>query len=257
MYNVNVRHRCFYKYKGWTFFLLVLLFFLHACASTKAPSGFSSGDQKNSLPLMEKTSIEEIHSIVVAPFYGDDTGWQAITAEVIASSARVSVVSVDKMDSKVRDISAFMPEDRLDLLGGLGKSLQADAVLQGVILNKEQSHELILQLISSKDSRILWWQAVDIRFRAGSSPSASDQKTVLLKMLDPLIFHMGTKEKPVLPAATAQEPGKEGNPAADSLRQKEPLPNDEQENPPTKPKTDKKPKKTPKPTPPEEDFNPM
>ncbi|MGD1074690.1 MAG: hypothetical protein ABR903_01220, partial [Thermodesulfovibrionales bacterium] len=143
-----------------------------------------------------------------------------------------------------------------DLLGSLGKSLQADAVLHGVILNKEQSHELILQLISSRDARILWWQAVDIRYRA-SSPSASDQKALLSKMLDPLISLMGKREKPVLPAETTQEPKKEENPAADSLQQREQSKDDEQQNSPTKPKADKKLKKTPKPTPPEEEFNPM
>ncbi|HAM51987.1 MAG TPA: hypothetical protein DCP92_15345 [Nitrospiraceae bacterium] len=244
-----------HKDKVWTVSLIFLLVFLHACASTKALPGFSAGEQKNSLPFMEKKLLEEVHSVAIPPFYGDDAGWRHITGEVIASSPRLSVIPPEKTDGKAGDAFSVMPEERLDFLGNLGKSVEADAVLNGVILNKEKSHELILQLISSEDSRILWWQAVDIHFPAGSL-SPSDQKAVLSQMLDPLIAHVGKREKPVRPVApeaVKEEPSNSG-----SLQQKDLVPKgDGQQQPLTKPKTDKKPKKTPQPKPTEEDINPM
>jgi hypothetical protein len=244
-----------YKDKAWTFSFIFLLVCLHACASTKALPGFSAGEQKNSLPLMERKSLEEVHSIAIPPFYGDDAGWRQITGEVIASSPRLFVIPPEKMDGKANEISAFKPEERLDFLGNLGKSVESDAVLNGVILNKENSHELILQLISSEDCRILWWQAVDFRFPAGSL-SPSDQKAVLSQLLDPLIAHMGIREKPVRPLTPEAEKKEESN--SSSLQQKEAVPSGGgQQQPLTKSKTERKPKKAPQPQPAVEDINPM
>jgi hypothetical protein len=77
-------------------------------------------------------------------------------------------------------------------------------VLNGIILSKEDRHELILQLISSKDSRVLWFQAVDFSFK-DNQIAKSDQKELLNKMLSPLIPLLGKRERSGLPSQPKQE----------------------------------------------------
>ena len=170
--------------------LLALL--IHSCAST----GISIGEQKNSLPFMGKELIEEVHTVAVPPFYGNQDNWKETIQEILSSVKRVSVIAPSKVDSAIKssrkDLPALGVDERFDLMGRLGRSLHADAVINGLIISKDNHNEIILQLISSKDSKILWWQAVEFR---GDNPSPSDQRELLTKMLSPLLAHIGKGEK--------------------------------------------------------------
>ncbi len=170
---------------------------------------------------------------------------EAAASACITSSPRISVIHSEKTDRIIKesrkDLSNMEPEDRPDFLSKIGRSLQVDAVLNGVILSNDKQHEIILQLISSKDSRILWWQAVEFSFREGSL-APSDQKALLSEMLAPLLSHLGKREKPSPTPAVKSEPKTEEQPKT--------------ETPPkggTKPKIERKPDKGTKP----DDISPM
>jgi hypothetical protein len=72
--------------------------------------------------------------------------------------------------------------------------MQTDAVMNGVILDKEGHYEISLQVISSKDSRLIWWQAVDVSFREGAL-LRSEQQKVLSSLLSPFLALSGQKEQ--------------------------------------------------------------
>ncbi|MDP2157168.1 MAG: hypothetical protein Q8K68_05615, partial [Nitrospirota bacterium] len=134
--------------------------------------------------------------------------WHEAAQEVIAQAPKASLVSQMKLDSAIRtakkDPALLLPDERKEYLSRLGRSVQADAVLNGIILSREDRHELILQLISSKDSRVLWYQAADFSF-SGTQISKSDQKKLLNKMLSSLIPLLGKRERPGLLPQPKQE----------------------------------------------------
>lgn len=181
-------------------YLLAYLSFLAlapSCSSTPF-SGFNSGVEKNSLPFMGKERIRQVHSIAVAPFYNDKQNWGSAAYRTLSSAARIKAIPSEKIEAvmkqKKKDLPAIEPENRIENLAELGRVLRADAVLNGIILRHENRNELILQLISSPDSRVLWWQAVDFSSK-GNSPRVSDQQVLLKKMLGPLMLHLGQNER--------------------------------------------------------------
>ena len=240
-----------HSFKNRVFLLSAVLFSLSACASTGFMPGFSGGEQKNSLPFMGKDMLEEVHSIAVAPFYGDNHKWKEAAYELFISSPKISVVQPEKVERIIRegkkDLSVIEPDDRMDFLSRIGRTLQSDAVLNGVILSSDKQNEIILQLVSSKDSRVLWWQAVEFRFKEGAI-SLSDQKALLTKMLDPLFPYLGKRTKtPSAPSVKSQSRIEE-QPKTDTSPKTD-IPSKTG----TKSKTDKKPDKG---TPPA-DISPM
>lgn len=174
-----------------------LLLLLAGCSSVGQK--FSAGEPKNSLPFMAKDLVEEMHSIAVPPFSGDRQAWHEAAQEVIAQAPKASLIPQKKLDAAIRttkkDPALLLLEERIEYVSKLGKSVQADAVLNGIILSREDRHELILQLVSSKDSRVLWVQTADFSFK-DNQITRSDQKELLNKMLSPLIPLLGKREKP-------------------------------------------------------------
>jgi hypothetical protein len=216
------------------------LLLLHACASTQ----FTAGDQKNSLPLMEKDLIEEVHSVAVAPFFSDRNNWRG-SAEETLSIPGLSVVTADGAD-----LSTLGPDNRRDALVKLARSLGADAVLNGVLIPGEDKGEIILQLISTKDSRLLFWQAADFVYKEGPiDPDA--QRELLSKMFRPLLANIATREKPPAPQPSRQ-PTAETPPKIDTRPEVEVQPKTEK-----KPKSDRRHDKGRKPSPSSEDISPM
>jgi len=221
--------------------LACLLLSMSACASTGVGSKFSAGEMKNSLPLFDREAVEETHSVSIPAFYNDNNNWRQLTYKALLF-AKVDIVPSEKtekaMDTGKKKLSLQSPEERADYLGEIGKSLRTDAVLNGMVLTKDNRSELVLQLLSSKDSRILWWQAAD--FSIKGDISVEDQQTAFLSgMLSTLIWHIGNKEKPVI-APEKHQPKTEEQPKTD-----------------TSPKAQKKYKKDTKPVPPADEISPM
>ena len=185
--------------------LACLLLSMSACASTGAFSKFSAGEMKNSLPLFDKEAVEETHYVLIPAFYNDNNNWRQLTNEALLF-AKINIVP-EKTEQVIgagkKKLSLLSPQERVDHLGQLGRSLRTDAVINGMVLTKDNRSELVLQLISSKDSRILWWQAAD--FSMKDDTDAQDQQKALLSgMLSTLIQYIGTKEKPVIAPAKHQ-----------------------------------------------------
>lgn len=182
------------------------MLFLGGCVS--AGQKFFAGEPKNSLPFLAKDLIEDIHSIAVPPFSGDRLAWHEAAQELLAQAPKASLIPQNKLDSAIRasiqDPVLLLPEERIKYAGTLGKSVQADAVLNGIILDRADRHELILQLVSSKDSRVLWFQAADFSYK-DNQIAKSNQKELLSSMLSPLLPLLGKREKPGLPAQSKQE----------------------------------------------------
>lgn len=214
---------------------------LCSCATTGKASFSDATEIKNSLPFVEKELLSEVHSVVIAPFYDDKDNWNQTALEIMSSSGRISVIQPVKIDSFLKDnknLSDIKPEDRAAVLGYAGMSLNADAVLNGIVLKKEDRQEIILQLISSHDSRVLWWQAIE--FGSKENPiSAYDRNKLLNKALSPLIDHLAKKEKRRDTPPAVQEiqaiPNAEIVPSAESLPKVEPQPKNI-----IKPKSDRK-----------------
>lgn len=181
-----------------TIIIASLLLLLAGCASMGQK--FSAGEPKNSLPFMSKDLVEEMHSIAVPPFSGDRQSWDEAAQEVLAQAPKASVVPQKKLDAAIKnskqDPMLLQPEERVEYAARWGRAVQADAVLNGVILNRDDRHELILQLISSRDARVIWIQAADFSFK-GEQVSRNDQKELLHKMVSPLFPLLGSREKPV------------------------------------------------------------
>ena len=179
-------------------FTAPILFLLAGCATVGQK--FSAGEPKNSLPFMSKDMAEEMHSIAVPPFSGDGQAWHEAAQEVIAQAPKASIIPQKKIDSAVKtarkDPGHLSPEERIEYVSRLGRAVQADAVLNGIILSREDRHELILQLVSSRDSRVLWLQSADFSFK-GDQVSRNDQKELLHKLLSPLFPLLGSRDRPV------------------------------------------------------------
>lgn len=219
---------------------------LHACASTQ----FIAGDQKNSLPLMEKDLVSEVHSVVVAPFYHDRNNWREVAEQTL------SIPGVSVVPAGGTDITALDPDNRRDALVMLGRSLKADAVLNGVLFLKEDRCEIVLQLISTKDSRVLFWQAADFTSKEGPMDPVA-QKELLLRMLGPVLANVAKRESPVKPASLERPLGAAA-PKIESGPEAEVQPKTElQPKPEKKTKNDKRRDKGRKPSPPSEDISPM
>lgn len=182
--------------------ILLFLLSLASCALSGV-TGFKSGEPKNSIPFIEKERIALIRSIAVLPFYQDDAGWHKASFDVLSSSSRLSLIQPREYDMFIKgsnkNLIRLAPEDRLPAVSAIGKALDADAVLNGIIVATGDREEIILQLISSQDSRIIWWQAVEVR---SGKPSSDEQRALLTKILAPLMDHLARKEKPT---QTSQE----------------------------------------------------
>jgi hypothetical protein len=190
-----------YKYGYRIFIVLTCLFsLLNACASTNVFSKFSSGKLKNSLPLFDKDNIEETHSVSIPPFFNDNDNWSGLTQEIL-SSTKISIVPSEMTANALKaggnNLDILSPEERAVYLISMTKSLEADAVLNGLIITNDNNSELVLQLLSSKDSRVIWWQAVDFSAKQGAVVQ-TEQKALLAQMLSPVLQHIGKKEKPVV-----------------------------------------------------------
>ncbi len=217
------------------------LLLLHACASTQ----FTAGEQKNSLPLMERDLIEEVHSVAVATFFGDSNNWKGLAEETL------SVPGLSVVTAGGTDLSTLGPDNRREALVTLGRSLRSDAVLNGVLITGEGRGEIIVQLVSTKDSRLLFWQAADFAYKGGPiDPNA--QRELLSKIFGPLLANIAKREKPPTPQPLQQ-------PVAETLRKTDIKPAE----PETLPKIEKKPRsdrrhdKGRKPSSPPEDISPM
>lgn len=221
-----------------TLALACLLLSMSACASS---GKFSAGEMKNSLPLLDTDAVDETHSVTIPAFYNDNNNWRQLTYETLLF-AKINIVPSEKTEQAVvsgkKNLSLLSPQERADYLGQIGKTLRTDAVINGMVLTKDNGSELVLQLISSKDSRILWLQSADFSMKDGAA-TQDQQKTLLSKMLSTLIEHIGTKDKPVI-APSKHQPKTEEPPKTDTL-----------------PKTQKKYKKDIKPAPPAEEISPM
>ena len=187
---------------------LCVLLFLSSCAPAGLHPLMSAGEPKNSLPFFDKDLTKELHSIAVPPFLGDQHNWHETAFEVLSSSKGISVTPSGKMNDALKnrkgDLSSLRPEERPAFIAELGRTLQTDAVMNGVILNKQWQLEIILQVISSRDSRVIWWQAVDVSFKEGTL-SRSGQQKVLSSLLSPFLALTGKKEPPPQPQLE-QEP---------------------------------------------------
>ncbi|MCE5195313.1 MAG: hypothetical protein LLF28_07710 [Nitrospiraceae bacterium] len=169
-----------------------------SCASTKTQQGIGAGELKNSLPVFEKNLLEDVGSIAVLPFYGDKYNWKNVTYNVLLSKSKTSVISNEKTERAVKenkkDISNLKPDNRVEILSRIGRSLQSDAVLNGVILSSGGNNEIVLQLVSSIDGRILWWQAVNFQLE-DNQIARSEQILIIRKMLEPVFLHLGKSSK--------------------------------------------------------------
>jgi hypothetical protein len=182
------------RLRKFSFVIFVLpLLLLHACASTR----FSAGEQKNSMPLMEKDMLENVHSIVVAPFFGDSNNWSDVVRETLTARA-LSLIPAGNAN-----FSTLGPYGRREALVKLGRSLRADAVMNGILLNRDGRGEIIIQLISTKDSRVLFWQAADFTQKEGPIDPVA-QREFLSGMLKPVLAHAAKKEAPPEPLASQQ-----------------------------------------------------
>ena len=188
---------------------ICLISFLPACGTTGLSQSVTAGEPKNSIPFFEKSLVERLHSIAVPPFGGDRQNWHAIALDIFSSERKISLISPEKINkvlrSSAKDLSSVSQEERRLFMARLGRTVQADAVLNGVFFRKGERDEIILQIVSSNDSRILWWQSADLNFRTDSL-SPADQKKVLSSLLAPLMEEMGKKAAP-LPTQSKQVQG--------------------------------------------------
>lgn len=248
-----INHRfstCFRSRFLSVFAFLSALTLLSSCAPIGRYPSMTTGEPKNTLPFFDKGRVEELYSIAVPPFASDQHNWNELAVEILSSSKRISVTPSRKINAELKnskgDLSSLRPEERPGFLAALGRTVKTDAVINGVILDKEQQHEIILQVISVKDSRVIWWQAIDFNFR-GDSLSRADQKKVLSSLLFPFLERAGIK-KPL-----SQPQMKEEVPSGLSPQTEEPSVT---ETPPAS-NLDKKPDKGRKPLQVPDDISPM
>lgn len=237
----------------------LMLFTLGACIT---PGGFSAGDLKNSFPLWERNLVEEVQVIAVPAFHGDSGGWRELSQELITSVPRLTVVPYRKVEASLRearrDLPRIAPDNRAEALVAAGRAVQADAVLNGVLVKKDERTEIVLQLLSVHDSRVLWWQAADYSLSGDTLPR-TDQKALLAKMLEALFPRLARRERPAPPPVPKTQPRPEEQPRVDAPVPPEPEQQKDEPSskPELRPKADKKPERKPKATPPPAEISPM
>lgn len=207
-----------------------------------------SGKLKNSLPFLEKDLTAQVHSIVILPFHKGDADWKTQAYEIFSAVPGLSVVQPDRFEMLIkgqnRSLEQIELEERPAALGFLGRTLNADAALNGIILSQGSSQEVILQLVASQDARILWWQAAE--YPPGPI-SGDEKKKILSRMLSPLIGKLA--QKAVFRPQTTGE---------SSPRQKSEVPGIEAQPPPVlKQKPEVRPDKKTRPSQPADDVSPM
>ncbi len=228
------------SHPGMFFILIVTLILLHSCSTTQ----FIAGNPKISMPLIEKDLIEEVHSVAVTPFFSDRSNWRQLAEETL-SVTRVSLIPAGDTDLSTRG-----PDDRREILVKIGRSVHADAALNGVLISGENHSEIIIQLISTKDSRLLYWQAADFKQKEGPTDKNS-QKELISKMLGPLLANIAKREKSLSPLPPPK-PRAETQPKQEKKPEPQVLPKSEK-----KPKGEKRPDKGSKPSPPADEISPM
>lgn len=235
------------------------LLVLGACATAyQKPTALES--PKNSLPFFEKDLVEEAHSVSVPPFYMDKQGWRDDVEQLFRSEERVSVTPFERIHRVVVqdkiDLFLLPPERRLEAVAGVGRSVRSDMVMNGIILSGGGRDEIILQLVSSSDGRVVWWQAAEF-IAERDIPHSAERKALLTRMLGALVSTMATKVNlspgpSVLPGHEAGSRQAEIQSDPESLQKVH-----TQEKPAPKPRQDKRPKKERKPVPADEDISPM
>ncbi len=233
----------------------VFLFLLIVLATACATAAFWAGEPKNSLPLPDKTHMEEVHTIAVPPFYGDTVEWRELTQETLSSvGPRLTVIPLQKVDAAAqmkKELAGSGPDARAEILVRIGRQIHADAVVNGIVLWKEKP-EIILQVISCRDGGVVFWQSADFSIKEG--PSAQGQRELLSQMLGPVKENAGKREKPVPPPPPRPKvepaPKPELNPNSETQHR------NETPKPEKKSKADKR-RKGSKPPPSTEDVGPM
>jgi len=224
------------------FACLVMLVAVASCVTT----GMKAGPLKNNLPVIAKENLEEVHSIAIPQFYNDRMNWKEITFEVLFASKRIVALPPDRVDAGVRsalpNFGSLSPEDRAAALAKTSKAVHADAVINGMIIPRADADELVIQLLSLKDGRVLFLQTVDLSPRDGQMEHAA-RKAILADMLAPVIENAGKRKKPA-PAPVVIYPREEPKPIiiepqTTTPSKPEPLPKPE--------KRQKKPKSAPAP----------
>jgi hypothetical protein len=217
-------------------FSLVILSAAFSCVTP----GMKAGAVKNSMPVAGRELLEEVHSIAIPAFYGDRQNWKEVSYEVLFSSKRIKVLPPDQVDKVIKaqapDVASLRSQDRAGALARACKGLPADAVLNGMILQKDEAAELVLQLISLVDGRVLFWQAVDLSPKDGQMEHEA-KKAALAEMLAPVLEQAGRRKKQQ-PAPAAVQPKEEPRPVVVEPQPIIPSKND----PPKNEKKSRKPK---------------
>lgn len=228
------------------FFLIVISAIL-SCVT----SGMKTGAIKNSIPVTGRELLEEVHVIAIPAFYGDRQNWKEISYEVLFSSKRIKVLPPDQVDAAIKrqspDFGSVKSQDRGSALARAGKGLPADAVINGMVLPKDDEAELVIQLISLTDGRVLFWQAVDLAPKDGQIGHDA-KKAALAEMLAPVLDHAG-KRKKTAPVPAGIQPKTEPRPVVTEPQPAAPLKADP-------PKPEKKPRKS-RPSRPSDSISPM
>jgi hypothetical protein len=198
-------------------FIIFVLVFFAGCAST-GNSPQKTGEPKNSIPLFEKSRIGELQSIAVPPFWRDHHNLHETAGKVISSRGNLKVIPSSEIRTALKfskkDLASVSRDGRTELLSGLGRALQADAVLNGFILKNDRGEELIIQIISSDDARVLWWQAIDLGFP--EDLSISEQSRILEFVLTSFLADAGKKKRPASTPTIRSQPKSETGSSRDS-----------------------------------------
>jgi hypothetical protein len=231
---------------------LFLMISVTASLFSCVTAGMKAGPPKNSIPVSGREMLEEVNVIAIPPFYGDTQNWKEVVYEVLFPAKRISVLPPDRVDAAIRkkipDFASLRSQDRGSALAKTGRALGADAVMNGMFLPREDQAELVIQLISLTDGRILFWQAVDLSPRDGQIDHTA-KKALITEMLTPVLEHAGTRKKP---APVTVKPYEE--PKQEPVKiEPQPAP---QPRPETQPRTEKKQKKS-KPAPSTDNISPM
>ncbi|MGC2063570.1 MAG: hypothetical protein WA610_11380 [Thermodesulfovibrionales bacterium] len=231
--------------------IVLSLIVLSAFFSCVAP-GMKAGALKNSIPVTGKDLLEEVNVIAIPAFYGDRQNWKEVSYEVLFSSKRIKVLPPDQVDAAIKeqnpDFASLKSQDRGSALASAAKGLPADAVINGMILLKDDTAELVIQLISLSDGRVLFWQAADLSPKDGQIGHEA-KRAALAEILAPVLEHAGKRTKPA-PVPTNIQPPAETKPVVIEPQPVTPPKAD----PP--PKTEKKPKKS-RPARPPDTISPM
>jgi hypothetical protein len=240
-------------------FFLCILALSWGCASTGTSPLMHVGEPKNSIPFLDKSRIEALKSIAVFPFHGEQLKWHEAAGEIISASGTLSVIPSREVATALKyskkDLASVSQDDRAGLLSSLGRAVQADAVLNGYILKRIRQQELILQVISTKDSRVLWLQAVDLSFP--EDLSLSEHTEILSFVLSPLLEHAGKSRKKASPRASPAQRKQNAGSSSGSPRQEKPAVKDSPLSPAAKTKPGGKPDQNPAPLSLPKDISPM